>query len=440
MVTIPLGIQAYKRTYAGEPEVVLQNRYLEKNPSNLIEKATLITRAGSNGIEQLAGGTIRGNFSKLGMFNGDLFTVSGHNFWRTNALTGVATQITGTINGDGFPYMAWMKGLGYEFLFIADGASLQYYTTHAQGTLTLSGGSITDFSGGGQVIDINGVYYAWSANVNTGTPAGTSGSPYLAKLGSTTADGFGLTGDLSSLSSMALLLNFAGVSGSDYSSTITGPNTAVTAVGPADSLSPLTLVVTAIVDGTPGNAITTSIFSGSHLAWGATTLAGGGGSALATVTGMGAAEVPKALAQVSGYVLVSVGNSQKFYWIQPGATVVAPLDFAEKESQPDNILDMLEINDQVLIMGNGSTENWYATGNFDAPFAPIEGRVYQRGVIEGTPTLVGDSACIVGQDGIVYLIGYAFGGTGQYGVHRVSTNSIEERIRVQLRMEQGLAP
>jgi hypothetical protein len=440
MVMIPLGLEAYKRQYAGEPEIVLQNRYVEKNPSNLVEKATLIARAGSNSLEQLAGGTIRGNFSKLGTFNSDLFTTSGHNFWRTNSLTGIAAQITGTINGDGFPYVTWMKGIGYEFLFISDGTSLQYYSTHAVGTLTLSGGSITDFSGGGQVIDINGVYFAWSANVNAGTPAGTSGSPYLAKLGSAVPDGFGLTDDVSSLSNMVLLLNFAGVSGSDYSNTVPGPNASVTAVGPKYAFDPTTLTVTSIVDGTAGNAITTTIFSGAHLAWTAGTLGGGGGTALQTVTGMGAGEVPKALATISGYVLVSVYNSQKCYFINPGETVIDPLNFFEKESAPDVILDMLAINDMVLIMGNGSTENWYATGNFEAPFAPIEGRVYQRGVIEGTPTIVGDAACIVGQDGIVYLIGYAFGGVGQYGVHRISTNSIEERIRVQLRMEQGLAP
>jgi hypothetical protein len=135
-----------------------------------------------------------------------------------------------------------------------------------------------------------------------------------------------------------------------------------------------------------------------------------------------------------------VGNTQKFYWLNPGELVIDPLNFAEKESNPDNILDMNTVGDQVLISGTESTENWYATGNFDAPFAPVAGRVYQRGIIEGTPANVGDSVCIVGNDGVVYLVGTLYGSDLPYGVHRISTNGIEERVRTQTRMEQGLPP
>ncbi len=182
------------------------------------------------------------------------------------------------------------------------------------------------------------------------------------------------------------------------------------------------------------------VSGGGSVAWGATTLTGGGGTTLASVTGFGSGEVVKALATVSGYVLVSVGNSQKFYWLNPGEVVIDPLNFAEKESNPDNILDMLTVGDQTLITGNGSAENWYATGNFAAPFAPVEGRVYARGVVEGTPVVVNDGVILVGNDGIVYQVGYKYGGEAQWGVHRISTHAIEERIRTTLRLEQGLAP
>src|SRR5712671_4171262 len=109
MATVPLGIGAFKRDFGGEPEIILQNRFLEKDPGNLVENSTLLARAGSNSLTKCAGGTIRGDFSKLGLFGGDLFTVSGHNLWRTNAVTQVSTQITGVITGDGFPYCTWMK-------------------------------------------------------------------------------------------------------------------------------------------------------------------------------------------------------------------------------------------------------------------------------------------------------------------------------------------
>lgn len=431
MVTVPLGVGAYKRTFAGEPEIVLQNRFLEKDPSNLVEGSALLARAGSDSLVRLPGGTIRGSFSKLGMFLGDLFTVSGVNLYRTAAATTTAAQITGVITGNGFPYTTWMKGIGYEYLFISDGVTPQYFSEHAFGTATLTGDVQS-----GMILGINGVFYGWYANVEAGAPAGTSANPWRVLLASggvsTAAD------NAQSLQYMADAINFAGVVGT-YSSGLTGPSPTMTAQ--ADEKH---LFLTAIDNTAAGNALTTTVFAsgGGAIAFGAGTLAGGGGTTLRTVTGMGAGEVCKALATVSGYVLVSVGNSNKCYWINPGETIIDPLNFFSKESNPDNILDMLSVGDQVLIMGNGSTENWYATGNFNAPFAPVDGRVYQRGVVEGTPTNVGDSVCLVGQDGIVYLIGYPSGGAGigSFGVHRVSTNGIEERIRAQLRFEQGLIP
>jgi hypothetical protein len=430
MVTVPLGVGAFKRTFAGEPDVVLQNRFFEKDPSNLVEHSALLARAGSDSLVQLAGGTIRGSYSKLGMFGGDLFTVSGPNLWRVATTTVVSTQITGTITGDGFPYSTWMKGIGYEYLFISDGITAQYFSEHAFGTATLSG-NVQE----GMILNINGVYYGWYADVEAGSPAGTVGNPWrvlLASGGISTA-----ANNAQSLQYFADAINFAGSPGS-YSSGLTGPNAVVTAQ--ADEKH---IYFTAIDNTTAGNAITTAVAAsgGGAIAFGAGTLSGGGGTALRAVTGMAAGEVAKALATVSGYVLVSVGNSQKVYWINPGETIIDPLNFFEKESNPDNVLDMVTVGDQVLIMGNGSTENWYATGDFNAPFAPVEGRVYQRGVIEGTPTNVGDAVCLVGQDGVVYLIGYpSGGGVGNYGVHRISTNGIEERVRTQIRFEQGLSP
>lgn len=433
MVTVPLGVGAYKRDYAGEPEVVLQNRYLEKDPSNLVENSTLIARAGSGALAQCAnggGGVIRGNYAKLGLFGGDLFTVSGSNLFRVAVTTAIPTQITGTLTGEGFPYATWMKGIGYEFMFISDGATLQYFTEHAFGTTTLTG-SVQE----GMILNINGTYYGWYADVEAGAPAGTAANPWRVKLASggiSTA-----ANNTQSLANFAAAINFSGTPG-DYSSGLPGPNAVVTATS-----NELHIYLTAIDNTAAGNAITTSVYAsgGGAISFGGGTLAGGGGTTLRTVTGMASGQAAKAVATVSSYVLVSVGNSQEVYWINPGETVIDPLNFFSKESNPDNVLDMLTVGDQVLIMGNGSTENWYATGDFNAPFAPIEGRVYQRGVVEGTPTLVGDSVFIVGNDGIVYKIGYpSAGSSGQYGVHRVSNNGIEERIRTQLRYEQGLIP
>ena len=559
MTTVPLGVGAYKRTFGGEPEIRLVNRFLETNPTNLREKTALLARPGTNSLYTFTGTPFRGSYSTLGLFNGDLFVVAGANFWRYNPVQG-ATQITGIISGNGNPVVAWMQGIGYEYLFISDGLILQVYAggTHASDVLTLSGGGITN-----QVIKIGATYYSWNAAVDTGAPTGLVGHPWLANPGS------------DPLLAMANLINFAGVAGVDFSTALPGPSAIVSATAPppaatgtltlsggditnqviqignlwyswdvnvedngpngsdtqpylallgdTDAASFANMVkllnftgtpgidyslevgeesayvsatsdathlyVTARTPGTAGNTILTAVFSGSFLAWGAGTLTGGGATATqvtvtarseytdgnaitatvvsgsflswasAMLTGGGvhaltrvvippiATEVPgvtadgaNALSQVSSYVLVSVGGTQAFYWILPGEIVIDPLNFAEKESNPDNIVDMLCVGDQVLITGQGSTENWYASGNFEAPFVPIEGRVYARGTTAGTAVKVRDGIILVGEDGIVYSVGYTFGAQAQWGVTRISTHGIEERIRAQLRAEQGLTP
>jgi hypothetical protein len=315
------------------------------------------------------------------------------------------------------------------------------------------------------VFQLGDAYYSWNVNVDTNDPDGSSAHPWLAKLGSSDAD---------SLANMAKLINFTGVSGTDYSTVLAAASSYATAVADATTLvctalSPgsagnttattvysgpflawgaatltggadaaSTMTVTSISPYADGNAITTSVFSGSFLAWGDVTLIGGDTHALVNVPTPDGVAI-RALASVSGYVLASVSSSQKFFFILPGETTIDPLNFAEKESQPDNILDMNTVGDQVLISGDGSTENWYATGDLNAPFAPVEGRVYQRGVVEGTLVVMNkDTAILVGDDGVVYSIGYLYGSGGQWGVNRISNHGIEERIRRTLRVEEGL--
>lgn len=431
MVTVPLGVGAYKRQYAGEPEVKCVNRFMETSPVNLREHIALLSRAGTNQLIAPGSGKNRGQYFKKGLFNGDLFTCVGSTLYRYNATTGLIA-ITGLINGSGHPEVTWQKGIGYERLWISDGLLLQYYAggAHASGILTYAPGSITS-----QSLNIGGVHYAWNAAVDTNAPDGSAAHPWLAAPGT------------NPIQAMANLINFNGIRGIDFSTALGGPNaaySATTAGGPPATQ----MTITATSEGTDGNALVTTE-TGSFLSWGAATLTGGGVHALFGCTvppiaksdNSGAStNTPFALANVSSYVLVSIAFTQAFYFILPGEITIDPLNFASKESNPDNIIDMLTVGDQVIICGNGSTENWYATGNLAAPFAPVEGRVYQRGVLAGTPTVVKDDFVIVGDDGVVYAIGYQFGTTAQWGVHRISTHGIEERIRTQLRFEQGLTP
>lgn len=199
------------------------------------------------------------------------------------------------------------------------------------------------------------------------------------------------------------------------------------------------VVVTSLYAGADSNNTASTIVSGGHMTFSSATLLGGGVNALAGVT-MPDGVTAGSLTQVSSYVLVAEASTQQFFWINPGEIVIDPLDFASKESSPDPIIAMRTTGDQAIIMGSGSTENWYATGDLAAPFAPIEGRVYQRGAIAGTPCVVSDAVMLVGNDGIAYEIGYAFGTGSDWGVHRISNNGIEERIRRQIRRQAGLKP
>ena len=268
----------------------------------------------------------------------------------------------------------------------------------------------------------------------TVTADGSSGNPYV-------VNPINAAGGTDPMAQLILAIMSTGTPGVDYSASITGPNTYVRALG--DGNTPVVAVILqALTPGSAGDSITLTVTGGSALTvTGSGTLGGGGLHVLQGCT-MPDGVAPQSVTQVSSYVLVSVADTQKFYWVNPGEITIDPLDFASKESSPDPIQQMRAVGDQVLIMGAKSTENWYATGVFTAPFAPIQGRVYARGVIEGTPVVVDDGIFLVGDDGRVYSIGFQPGDNtdAAWGVARVSNNGIEERIRYQLRREAGLTP
>lgn len=436
MTAVPIGRGAYKRLYTGAPEVKLLNRWLEQNPANLREGSSVIARPGTTQIQYLDPGTftslgaMRGNYALSGLFDDSLFAVSGDTLYRIGQDMSV-TKITGTINGTGYPEVAWQKGIGYERLWISDGLLLQYYpgTSAAHGTLTKTGTIVN----GTDKFQVGGVFYTWGT-VFSGSDAGTSAHPFVVNPTSTLSV-------LDPMNQLVLAIMDSGVPGTDYSGTLSGPNVFAGAV--ADGLTPAVVVtITALTAGSGGNSITFAVTGGSALtASGTGTLANGGIDALLGCA-MPDGVAPGSITQVSSYVMVAQANSQIFFWVNPAEVTIDPLNFASKESSPDNIQTMRAVGDQVLIMGEKSTENWYATGNLSAPFAPIEGRVYARGVIQGTAVVVDDGVFIVGDDGRCYTIGFQAGDSTDtgWGVVRVSNNGIEERIRYQLRLEDGLTP
>jgi hypothetical protein len=356
------------------------------------------------------------------MFNGDLFVNCGQVLHRWDGVTD--TIVSGIIQNDGPPSVAWVKGAGYQRLFIADGLLLQYYDggTHAAGLLTKAG-TVTS-----EIVRVGSVYYTFNDAVNSGSPVGTLANPWRVRL----------TGD--PLQNFEDTIMFNGTPGFTFSAALGGASGIVTARA-AGGPPATTMQVEAKVESAAGNAIQTTVTGGTPgvLTWGAATLTGGGVHVLHGIA-MPDGSPAKAVCSLKGYCLVAVGKSQQFYWVNPGEIVIDPLDFANKESSPDNIQDIVRVGDNALVIGESSTESWYLTGQIDTPFAPVAGRVYNRGALDGTAVVVKDSVILVGDDGVCYQIGYSSGGNAEYGVNRISNHGIEERIRRQVRREKGLTP
>jgi hypothetical protein len=413
MVTVPLGATAYKRTYSQAPEIKMVNRFFETSPPNQVEGGTLLSRPGTKLFGSFGSGPIRKLFTQPGSFGtlGDLFVVSGDKLYRYNDIDGT-TPISGTVADTADPSITTVSGPGFEYLFIADGTLLQFYEglSFARGTLT-STGAISS----GDTVLIDTVYYEWTnGGVDVGSPAGTMADPFLVNLD---------VGVEEALNNLLLALNANGAPGTDYSTAINIPHLSIEGVRSDDTK----LDVKARTRGTGGNSLVTTVPVGANLAWDAATLEGGGTHQLLGVPTPDDVGVVS-LATSKSFVIAVVANSQRFYWIEPGFTTIDPINFASAESIPDEIISVLAVGDQLWFFGQGSTEPWYVTTNPLDRLLPSQGRAFSRGVVEGTPVVVKDSVVLVGNDGIVYSV--------SGGPQRISTNGIEERIRIARKEER----
>lgn len=95
---------------------------------------------------------------------------------------------------------------------------------------------------------------------------------------------------------------------------------------------------------------------------------------------------------INGFFLLSVKGDQRFYWIQPSADDPDPLDFASAERSPDAIVSIAISGDEIWFLGGAGEEVWSATGDADAPFQRINGRVYQNGCADADSVAEMDTA------------------------------------------------
>lgn len=410
---VPLGQGAFKRSFGREAEIKMLNRFFEQNPTNQVDGVALLSRPGTTYEEVFGTGPIRATFTLDNLFESDLFLVSAQSLYRYD-VDGNTQLISGSVASNGNPRMRGVSGAGYQRLFIADGQSLQFYGGESYtAVLTHTPGAIDD-----DVVIIDGVYYQFtSGSVDAGTPAGTLANPWLVDSSGT---------DAAALANLRAAVNANGTAGTQYS-------TALTANPRVESNANTATTVTVRNRGggppiTPINVSVTATGGADGLAWGSGSLTASGLHALsgiATPDDVGIVSV----AVLGSYVLCVVANSQRVYFIEPGAITIDPLNFFEIESEPDQVIEAMEVGDQIWFFGTNTTEPWYLQGtNPDAPFQKVGGRPFSRGVIEGTVVKLAGVVYVVGDDKIVYRI--------SGGPEPISNPGISERIRAALKAER----
>lgn len=140
-------------------------------------------------------------------------------------------------------------------------------------------------------------------------------------------------------------------------------------------------------------------------------------STLATPSSLGFSSV----GTINQYFLFSQTGTSRFYWLEPGETVIDPLNFANAESGPDAIIAVVVLGDEIWLFGEATTEVWIPTGNPAAPFQRVGGRGWARGCRDRDSIAKMDNSIYwVGNDGIVYR--------ADAQPVRVSDHTIEERI------------
>jgi len=402
MPPLDFSFSSFERIYADLPPAPLKNRFFEENPFQG-EKRAAVARPGTTVVGYYGTGPIRKIYSQPGLFGGALFFVSGDTLYRRD-LDGTTYAITGVIYGDGEVSMCTVKGLDYERLFIADGNRLQFYGggTKADGEITVTGANAVD----GDTIRINNTYWRFSTTVTDG--AGDAANPFKVLIGAAWAD---------TLENLVKAISFTGESGVTYSATLAGQSTTVTAV----LTDPATVTITSVIDTAEGNtyALEDTVDSGSTITTPGT-LSGGNNHGLSGV------EIPDGLppshcAALKSHVIVAIGRTDRFYWVEPAQVTIDALNFATAESSPDTIVSLQVMQDTVWFIGQTTTEIWYPTGDAALPFNPVGGRVYDRGALEGTVVNIKGTLFLVDQDYIVYAIAGA--------PQRISNHGVEEQIR-----------
>jgi hypothetical protein len=414
MVSIPLGYSSFVRAVAEEAPIPLENRYFEQTPANQNEQAALISRPGFRKWLTISGSPIDNIFYQPGSFSDSMFVASGGSLYRVfldETVTTLGSSLFNTSFGTAGRTTVKMTataqiGTTPAYLFAADGKYLWLYADAApsRGSFVIGANPSN-----GNSVRIDNTYYIFTTgSVDAGTPDGTSGNPWLVKIGATAT---------ATLTNFRNAVNDSGVGGVDYSTATVAHSSVI-----AFNNSSTTMRIYSKAFTSAGDSIV--LDQVGTLTRSAPTLTGGG------TPGVSQVYVPDDLGVidvtfVAGYIIVIVGEGYgangRFYWLDPGTVVIDSLNFATAERTADPLYGVKTIDDQFWLFGNNTTEIWYPTGDFATPFQRLAGKVFNGGIWPGSDVKVRDYVMVIDPTGVVYAIGG--------GSKRVSDFAVEEQIR-----------
>lgn len=139
---------------------------------------------------------------------------------------------------------------------------------------------------------------------------------------------------------------------------------------------------------------------------------------------------------LDNYFIVGIQNTSKFYFIRPGNTTIDPLDFESAERNPDDIVSVATVGDELWVIGQSTTEVFTDSGDSAAPFQRVSMRVYSSGCVDKYSVAVGTSlvgSSIYGGGGILPCLIWVTASKevvlSQGRPNKISNESVEELLK-----------
>jgi hypothetical protein len=131
---------------------------------------------------------------------------------------------------------------------------------------------------------------------------------------------------------------------------------------------------------------------------------------------------------INGYFVLSKEGGQQFNVTAiDDATNLDALDFASSESSPDDLVKLLVSNNEILLLGEVTTERWYASGAADFPFSRDNAANSEVGCLApGSARRIDNSFFWVGRD--TNGAGYVFRDVNRQP-QRISTLAVEQALQ-----------